>query len=71
MAVDAEQRELLETYPEEVNFHLRTYMTDEVISGASGDVPSFYQSSSMTEGVNSTSFGTKRCAAEPYTPIGA
>ena len=32
MAVDAEQRELLETYAEVVNVLLRTYATDEVIS---------------------------------------
>ena len=49
MAVDAEQRELLETYAEVVNFLLRTYATDEVISEAVGDVTSFRQSSNMTE----------------------
>ena len=31
MAVDAEQRELLETYAEVVKFFLCTYATDEVI----------------------------------------
>ena len=38
MAVDAEQRELLETYAEVVNVLLRTYATDEVISKAVGHV---------------------------------
>ena len=41
MAVDAEQRELLEPYAEVVNVFLRTYATDEVISEAVGDVTSF------------------------------
>ena len=53
MAVDAEQRELHETYAEEVNFLLRTYATDEVISEGVGDVTSFRQSSNMTEEVYS------------------
>ena len=51
MAVDAEQRELLETYAEVVKFLLRTYATDEVISEAVNDVTSFRQSSNMTEEV--------------------
>ena len=41
MAVDAEQRVLLETYPEVDKFLLRTYAIDEVISKAVGDVTSF------------------------------
>ena len=49
MAVDVERRELLRTYPQVVNFLLRTYTTDEVISEAVGDVTSFRQSSNMTE----------------------
>ena len=53
MAVDAEQRELLETYAEVVNFLLRTYATDEVISEAVGNVTFFCQSSNMTEEVYS------------------
>ena len=53
VAVDAERREPLETYAEVVNFLLRTYATDEVISEAVGDVPSFRQSSNMTEEVHS------------------
>ena len=44
MAVDVERRELLRTYPQVVNFLLRTYATDEVISEAVGDVTSFRQS---------------------------
>ena len=66
MAVDAEQRELLETYAEVVDLLLRTYATDEVISEAVGDVTSFCQSSNMTQEVYSTSCGTRRCAVEPY-----
>ena len=63
MAVDAEQRELLETYAEVINFLLRTYATDEVISEAVGDVTSFRQSSNMTEEVYSTQLldKTLRC----------
>ena len=63
MAVDAEQRELLETYPEVVNYLLRTYATDEVISEAVGDVTSFRQSSNMTEEVYSNHLWDKalRC----------
>ena len=53
MAVDVERRELLQTYPQVVNFLLRTYATDEVISEAVGDVTSFRQSSNMTEEVYS------------------
>ena len=53
MAVDAEQREMLETYAEVVNFLLRTYATDKVISEAVGDVTSFCQSSNMMEEVYS------------------
>ena len=63
MVVDAEQRELLQTYPEVVNFLLRTYLTDEVISEAVGDVTSFRQSSNMTEEVYSNHLWDKllRC----------
>ena len=63
MAVDAEQRELLETYAEVVNFLLRTYATDEVISEAVGDVTSSRQSSNMTEEVYSNQLRDKalRC----------
>ena len=63
MAVDVEQRELLETYPEVVNFLLRTYATDEVIAEAVGDVTSFRQSSNMTEEVYSNHLWDKalRC----------
>ena len=53
MAVDVERRELLRAYPQVVNFLLRTYATDEVISEAVGDVTSFRQSSNMTEEVYS------------------
>ena len=49
MAVDAEQRDLLETYSEIVEFLLRTDSTDEVILEAVGDVTAFRQSSKMTE----------------------
>ena len=38
MAFDSEQRVLPETYAEVVNFLLRTYATDDVISEAVGDV---------------------------------
>ena len=51
MAVDAEQRELLETNSEVVNFPLCMYATDEVISEAVGHVTSFRQSSNVTEEV--------------------
>ena len=51
MEVDAEQRKRLETYPEVVNFVLRTYTSVEVISEAVEDVTSFRQSSNMTEEV--------------------
>ena len=63
MAVDAEQRELLETYAEVVNFLLRTYATDEVLSEAVDDVTSFRQSSNMTEEVYSNQLWGKalRC----------
>ena len=63
LAVDAEQRELLETYAEVINFLLRTYATDEVIAEAVGDVTSFRQSSSMTEEVYSNHLWDKalRC----------
>ena len=53
LAVDTEQRELLETYPEVFNFMLRTYATDGVIAAAVGDVTSFRQSSNMTKEVYS------------------
>ena len=59
MAVDAEQRELLETYAEVVNFLLRTYATDEFISEAVGNVTSFRQSSNMTEEVYNNQFWDK------------
>ena len=59
MAVVAEQRQLLETYAEVVNFLLRTYATDEVISEAVGDVTSFRQSSNMTEEVYSNQLWDK------------
>lgn len=49
MAVDAEQRDLLGTYPEIVDFLLPTYATEEVISKAVGDVTSFRKSLNMTE----------------------
>ena len=63
MAIDAEQRELSETYAEVVNFLLRTYATDEVFSKAVGDVTSFCQSSNMTEEVYSNQLWDKalRC----------
>ena len=63
MAVDAEQRELLETDAEIVSFLLRTYATDEVISEAVGDVTSFRQISNMTEEVYSNQLWDKalRC----------
>ena len=63
MAVDAEQRELLETYAEVVNLLLRTYATDEVISEAVGDVTSFRQSANMTEELYSNQLWDKalRC----------
>ena len=51
LAVDAEQRELLEPYAKVVNFLQRTYATDEVIFEAVGDVTSLSRSSSMTEDV--------------------
>ena len=51
--VDAEQRELLETYPGEVNTLLRTNATDEGISEAVGYFTAFRQSSNMTEEVYS------------------
>ena len=41
MAVDAEQRELQETYAEVFKLLLRTYATNEVIIEAVGDVTSF------------------------------
>ena len=49
MAADVERLELLRTYPQVVNFLLRTNATDEIISDAVGDVTSFRQSSSMAE----------------------
>ena len=49
MAVDAEQRDMLESYEEVVNFLLRTYATDETIAEAYTEVVSFRQSSNMTE----------------------
>ena len=63
MAADGEQRELLDTYTEVVNFLLSTYATDEVISEAVGDVTSFLQSSNMTEEVYSNQLWDKalRC----------
>ena len=63
MAVDAEQRELLETYAEVVNFLRGTYATDKFISEAVGDVTSFRQSSNMTEEVYSNQLWDKllRC----------
>ena len=63
MAVDVERRELLRTYPQVVNFLLRTYATDEVISEAVGYVTSFCQSSNMTEEVYSNHLWDKalRC----------
>lgn len=51
LAVDFEQRELLETYPEFFKFISSTYATDEVIAAAVGDVNSFRQRSNMAEGV--------------------
>ena len=59
MAVDAEQREVLETYAEVVNFLLRTYATDEVFFEAVGDVTFFLQSSNMTEEVYSNQLWDK------------
>ena len=53
MAVDVKRRELLRTYPQVINFLLRTYATDEVTSEAVCDVTSSCQSSSMTEEVYS------------------
>ena len=53
MAVDVEQREMIGTYPLVVNFMLRTYATDAVISEAVGDVTALRQSSNMTEDVYS------------------
>ena len=49
MAVDVEQEDLLRTYPQVVNFLLRTYATDEIIAEAYSDVMSFKQTSAMTE----------------------
>ena len=51
MAVDAEQCQLLETYPKVDNFLLCTYATDEFISEAVVDVTAFRQSSEMAEEV--------------------
>ena len=63
MAVDAEQRELLESYAEVVNSLLRMCATDEVISEAVGDVTSFRQSWNMTEALYSNQLWDKalRC----------
>ena len=49
MAVDSEQRDMLESYEEVFNFLLRTYATDEIIAEAYTKVVSFRQSSNMTE----------------------
>ena len=51
MAIDGEQRELLETYAEVINFLLRPNATDEFVSEAVGDVTSIRQSLCMTEKV--------------------
>ena len=53
MVVEVEQREMLRTYSQVVNFFLRTYANDEVISEEVGDVTSFRQVSNMTEEVYS------------------
>ena len=63
MAIDVERRELLQTYQQVINFLLRTFATDAVISEAFGDVTSFRQSSNMTEEVYSNHLWDKalRC----------
>ena len=71
MVVDAEQRKLLETHVEVVNFLLRTYATDKVISEAVGDVTSFRQSWNMAEEVYSNQLWDKALHCGTVFPTGS
>ena len=48
-AADARRDEVLSSYPEVVNYLLRTYATNEVMAEAYADVTNFLQSSGMSE----------------------
>lgn len=48
-AVDEHRDELLSSYPEVVNYMLRTYATDDIIAEAYSEVTTYIQNSRMSE----------------------